>query len=267
MQKRTFEVNVDNTEYAPALDPISSHSRIADFYKHRPPYLKDFFQEASIKLGLTKEDDLLDLCCGRGEISSGFSQYVNSIKAVDGSSEMLRNAIDLENVNYHLADVNVDEMPFIKNIDHVVIGSAIHWITGEKISEIAKNNLNSQGKFFVSHTLFRFDDQPYVRNLIDLNKKYGRLYSEVDLWGEDKFQTCGFIPVDRIRLVRKVLFDIEFLYWNQLSYAYRDFYKNIFDNGDSYKNELVRVISPFSKNGQISATLVNWAVIYRSANS
>lgn len=267
MQKRTFEVDVDNTEYAPALDPISSHSRIADFYKYRPPYIKDFFQEASIKLGLTKKDNLLDLCCGRGEISSGFSQYVNSIKAVDGSSEMLKNAIELENVNYHHADVNLDEMPFIENIDHVVIGSAIHWLTGGKLAKIIKNNLNLRGNFFISHTLFKFDHQPYFKSLIELNKEYGRSYSEVDLWGQDKFQKCGFVPVDRVKLIRKVFFDVDFLYLNQLSYAYRDFYKNIFDNGDSYKNELVRVISPFSTNGRISAVLVNWAVIYRSANS
>ena len=265
MNQKIFAIDVDNPKFSPTLDPISSHSRIADFYKYRPPYIKDFFHEASIKLDLTKKDNLLDLCCGRGELSAGFSQYINNIQAVDGSNEMLKNAIDLDNVNYHLADVNLDQMLFIKDIDRVVIGSAIHWITGEKLLKIAKNNLDKHGKFFVSHTLFKFDDQPYFNGLITLNKKYGRSYGNVDLWGQDKFKTCGFIPVDKIRLARKVSFDIEFLYGNQLSYAYQDFYKNIFKNVAVYKNELINTVSPFSLNGRISATLVNWAVIYGPA--
>lgn len=265
MNQKIIIVDMDNPEFRPTLDPVSSHSRIADFYKYRPPYLKDFFCEASAKLDLTKNDNMLDLCCGRGELSSGFSQYVNSIKAVDGSSEMLRNAIDLKNVNYHLADVNADEMPFIEDIDQVVIGSAIHWITRKKLSMIAKCNLKKNGNFFVSHTLFNFDDQPYFSDLVELNKKYGRSYGVVDLWGEEKFKSCGFKQVEKIRLVRKVSFDVDFLFRNQVSYAYGDFYENIFDNIDAYKSDLINEVSPFKLNGKISATLVNWAVIYGAA--
>ena len=264
MEKHNFMVDVDNIEFKPAIDPISSHSRIADYYKCRPPYMRDFFHESSIKLGLTKESKLLDLCCGRGEVSSGFSQFVRGINAIDGSAEMLKNSINRDNVKYRLADVNSNEFIFDEDVDHVLIGSAIHWISGEKIEQIAKNNLNSGGKFFVCHTLFKSDDRPYGKKLNELNKKYGRSSLLVDLWGKDKFAKCEFIQVDQMRLYREVSFDVEFLYWNQLSYAYGDFYKNIFENLASYKTEFIRAISPHAINGKISAGLVNWAVIYQS---
>jgi SAM-dependent methyltransferase len=267
LEKQIFEAKIDKSDYENESDPITSHSRIAEVYKYRPPYQKEFFQQASSRLGLTKETELLDLCCGRGELSAGFCSYVNRINAVDGSNEMLKNAVELENVTYHQADVNLDEMAFIGEVDHITIGSAVHWIDGEKLAAIIRKNLAADGKIFVSHTLFNFDGQSYALALQDLNAKYGQLRPHVDLRGNDKFKACGFVPVDTLRLVRNVSFGIEYLYRNQLSYAYREFYKKISESGGRYRADFMDTVSPFGSNGKVSATLVNWAVIYSASGS
>ncbi len=262
MKKNIFEVDVDNPNFTFMADPISSHSRLAGVYKFRPPYLKIFFHQAANKIGLSKTDNLLDLCCGRGEIAAGFSEYVNHIKAVDGSDKMLANAINLDNVKYYLANVNTDQMSFIEKVDHIVIGSAIHWINGERLFDIASRSLSPKSNIFVSHTLFKFDEQAYAYALRNLNHRYGRESLNVDLWGREKLDSCGFIRTDGVRLVRNISFDLDFLYQNQLSYAYNEFYHNISEKADDYKHEFFQTLSPLSTNGRVSATLVNWGEIY-----
>lgn len=180
---------------------------------------------------------------------------------------MLKNAVELKNVTYHQADVNLDEMAFIGKIDHITIGSAVHWIDGEKLAAIIRKNLAADGKIFVSHTLFNFDGQSYAIALQNLNEKYGQVRPRVDLWGSDKFKACGFVPIDGLRLVRNVSIGIEYLYRNQLSYAYREFYKKIFESAGRYRAEFMDAVSPFGSNGKVPATLVNWAVIYSAAES
>jgi hypothetical protein len=34
-----YDVDVDNSKWQPNLNSIATHSKIADYYKYRPPYL------------------------------------------------------------------------------------------------------------------------------------------------------------------------------------------------------------------------------------
>lgn len=262
MSKLNFIVDVDNPAFKPEVHPITAHSRIAGVYKFRPPYLKDFFRQAANRLGLIKTDKLLDLCCGRGELSAGFSEYVNHINAVDGSCEMLQNSIPSNNVKYYLMDVNGEQLIFAEKADCLLVGSAVHWIKSKNLSELIISNLSLTGKVFISDTLFRFDGQPYAEVLRNLNMKYGRADGGIDLWGRDKLNACGFFQSDQIRMIANVKFDIDFLYKNQLSYAYKNFYKILSSEENKYKKEFYDVLLPFCSDGRLSATLVNWAVIY-----
>jgi SAM-dependent methyltransferase len=265
MKNFNFPVDVDNPKFKPMVDPIRAHSQIADFYKFRPPYLKEFFHLSSEKLILRQTDNLLDICCGRGELASGFSGYVNKILAVDGSEKMLANAIAHEKISYHLADINNQPLSFVEKVNHLVIGSAVHWIGAAALNGLIENNLHEEGKIFISHTLFKYDKQPYADALSKLNTKYGRSGRAVDLWGVDKLSASGFVPADQIRVVKEVVLDANFLYQNQLSYAYSDFFKIISNEAEQYKKEFFDTIKPYLSSGRLSATLVNWAVVYHRA--
>ena len=222
-----------------------------------------FFQQASNKLDLSKNGIMLDLCCGRGELASGFSGYVNKVIAIDGSTEMLDHSIHRDNVTYHCADVNNDEMLFFETVDSIVIGSAIHWITRKKIFDVISKNLSNKGKIFITHTLFNLNQQPYAAVLKELNRKYGREDGlTVDFSGKEKLNLSEFIQTESVRLIQHVSIDPSFLYHNQLSYAYKDFHQIIAEKKEEYKQEFFHLLSPFFSNGRIHATLVNWGLIY-----
>lgn len=257
-----FNIDIDDPNFSSELDPIKSHSNIADIYKYRPPYTNEFFTEIAKKLQLNSEMNILDICCGRGELASGLSKYVMHINAVDASAEMLKNAIQRDNITYHLSDINKNALPFATKIDHVLIGSAIHWIRSDTIQSIINNHLHEKSMILVSHTLFKFDDEQFTQSLNDLNSKYGKTNRSVDLWGRSKMNKCGYKEVDSLRLTRKVTFDINFLFMNQLSYAYHNFYENIVSNPTVYKQDFFETISPFAKNGHLSGQLINWGLLY-----
>lgn len=262
MSRNNFVIDVDNPDYPSEENPIELHSKIAKFYQFRPPYQGDFFQKLLSKASIKPTANILDLCCGRGELASGISNFVNSVYGVDGSAEMLSNSIKRTNITYHQANVNDESLPFQEKFDHILIGSAIHWVNNVALNRIINKHLNAGGKIIVTHTLFRFDAERFNEPLRRLNKKFGRIGRPVDFLGKGKLEKCGFRALDRILLAKNVAFDIKFLYANQLSYAYYEFYEKIMSNPDAYRKEFFETILPFSVNGRLRAKLVNWAEIY-----
>ena len=262
MNRNQYLIDVDNPGYPSEKNPIAMHSQIAKFYQFRPPYRADFFQQLVSKAGIKPVANILDLCCGRGELASGISNFVNSVYGVDGSAEMLSNSIKKSNIIYHQANVNDESLPFQEKFDHVLIGSAIHWVKHVSLSHIVNKHLNAGGNIIVTHTLFRFDAEKFNEPLRRLNKKFGRIGRPVDFLGKEKLEKCGFRALDQLLLAQNVAFDIKFLYANQLSYAYYEFYEKIMENPDAYRKEFYETISPFAADGRLRAKLVNWAVIY-----
>ena len=223
-------VDVDNPNFKSMDGPIDAHSKIASLYAFRPPYLKRYFQEVSKKLCLNEQDILLDLCCGRGEISIGFVDQVEKIIGVDGSSEMLKFAVQHPKIKYYDANINTDPMTFIPQVNCITMGSSVHWIQGKTISELVLNRLHKNGHILISHTLLKTDDQPYAKALQDVNRQFGKLPQSVDLWGKEKMKASQMVAKDGVRVVKKVSFDFEYLYRHQLSYAYGDFFRRIMEN-------------------------------------
>ncbi|MBC7604623.1 MAG: class I SAM-dependent methyltransferase [Ramlibacter sp.] len=220
---------------------------------------------ATQKLGVSRDSVMLDLCCGRGELASGFASFCRTIYAVDGSQKMLNNSIAQPNITYLLHDVNHDAVALPQPVDCVVIGSAIHWVEPPSMARLLEHNLKTDGKVLVTHTLLKLEEQPWYSALTELNASYGRrgIKGFKDLEGADRMHACGFGKVDGIRVVRPVHFDAEYLYLNQLSYLYDDFYERVLNDLPGYRQRLANVAAPYlDAEGKLSSTLVNWGVVY-----
>ncbi|ROZ79411.1 class I SAM-dependent methyltransferase [Ramlibacter sp. WS9] len=245
---------------------IEAHSQIADFYKWRPAYAPSFFATAAQKLGLTADSCLLDLCCGRGELASGFSRFCGGVYAVDGSQRMLDNSIAMPGITYLLHDVNNEDISLAKPVDHIVIGSAIHWVEPQSLERLVKRNLKPQGKVLVTHTLMTIQNQPWYRGLANLNATYGKVgasRSVKELGGADRLAACGFSNVDGLRLGGPATFDVEYLYRSQLSYLYGGFYDRVSADLEGYRKRLADTVSAHcNADGKLSGTLVNWGIVY-----
>lgn len=266
MKKNKFDVDVDNPGFQAEADPILAHSNIAHVYHYRPPYEGEFFRRAATKMNIAQPDHLIDLCCGRGELAIGFSKYAEKITGVDGSKEMLKHATMHPRVHYELADVNMGQLGFREPADHIVIGSAIHWISGMSLFQIIKEHLKPSGHILISHTLFKLEDTGYGAAIQAINSKYGKVPRSVDLWGVEKLAGCGLVRTDGLRIARKLSLSIEFIYKNQLSYAYGRFHDNLRAMGQLYRAEMLDALSKFTSDGHLSATLVNWGEIYTRKN-
>ncbi|MES2634465.1 MAG: class I SAM-dependent methyltransferase [Pseudomonadota bacterium] len=244
---------------------IAEHSKLAKFYAGRPPYVPRFFKTAAQKLSLSHDSALLDLCCGRGELSTGFASHCRTIYAVDGSQQMLEHSIAGPNITYLLRDVNNEAVTLPGPVDHIVIGSAIHWIEPRSLAALIGLNLKDGGKVLVSHTLMKLESQPWFAALASLNADYGKSGEKnfKDLEGADRLQSCGFNRIDGIREVRQARFSVEQLYRSQLSYLYSEFYRQVSDDLQGYRTRLAELVTPhLDADGKLSGTLVNWGVIY-----
>ena len=242
---------------------IYAHSNIAKYYKYRPPYLNEFFTHLALKLTIQQDDSILDLCCGRGELATGVSKFAKKIDAVDGSPEMLAHSFKDEKIHYHLCNVNLGSLPFEDKFNHILIGTAIHWIRDYALTPIIDNNLAPKGKICIIHRTLELVDQEVDKSLRMLNSKYGAKFDrEPDFFGADKLKKSGFQEVDRFKLQKMVSFDLQYLYLNQMSRAYGVFQKNIMVQPNNYKQDFIAAISPHLNGGILSAKLKNYAVIY-----
>lgn len=249
----------DGRLFAGAID---AHSRLADFYKYRPPYSEVFFRELSGKLGLSRESVMLDLCCGRGELASKLASYCGGVFAVDGSAEMLKRRIVTKNVLYLKHDVNAESLALPGPVDHIAIGSAIHWIRLDSLRNIIRSHLKPGGKVLISHTMLKIDDQPYAMAASRVNEEYGQRSRSIDIWGTDKLAGCAYRAIDGLRVLSPVKFDTDTYYKIQTSYLYQDFFQRVTAEPESYRTRLHDALSPFLKDGKLSGTVVNWGVIY-----
>ena len=66
-----------------------SFDEVAGYYARRIAYLPKFFEVASEHLALNADSRLLDIACGTGELSAGFSNFCGEITAIDQSAKML----------------------------------------------------------------------------------------------------------------------------------------------------------------------------------
>lgn len=179
---------------------------------------------------------------------------------------MLDNGIAAPGITYLLHDVNSEDFSLPKPVDHIAIGSAIHWVEPQSLARLVKRNLKPQGKVLVTHTVMTIQDQPWYRALANLNVTYGKTGAEKtvkDLAGADRLAACGFRKVDGVRVGGQATFDVEYLYKSQLSYLYGDFYNKVSADLEGYRKRLADTVAAHrNADGKLSGMLVNWGVVY-----
>ncbi|GHU07308.1 methyltransferase [Alphaproteobacteria bacterium] len=123
----------------------------AEYYaKYRPIYPPELFDKVIEIFGLDKNDTVLDLGCGTGEISLPLSKYAKKVIAWDPDAGMLKIArqkakergitnivFDLKSSD-DLSDIN-DKVKF------VIMGQSFHWMDGTKTLSDIKNILTDDG--------------------------------------------------------------------------------------------------------------------------
>ena len=133
------------------VQDFNSFDDAAKNYAHRIPYIQSFFAEASKQLGLDKDSRLLDMACGSGDLSLGFSPYCGEITAIDQSEKMLELARCKVPASVSLVQFDLNQ-PFnldIGRFDVIAIGRALRYLEKEPLIKLLEQSLNPSGSILV----------------------------------------------------------------------------------------------------------------------
>ena len=245
------------------VDIISPHSRQAAYYQYRIQYLEKLFVEVANILGLGSESKLLDLCCGSGQLVSGFADYAGEIVGIDGAQGMISVAKPFDNAVYICHDVNSNQLPNAlagKLFNHIVIGRAIAYISDESIRRYLHDHLAENGCVVICGGGL----SPSTEWALNLNRLRGS-YAKVrgDFIGQEKLAKCDYFFDGRVSIRARAMFDLQFLLRYALSFALS--HEAIKADIARFKQRLIQLAQAHLVDGKLHGEIVSWALIYRPA--
>jgi len=212
-----------------------------------------------------KETNLLDLCCGGGQLAMGFSKYVGHVTAVDASREMLKYAPRVANVDYICADVNSPQLLETlgeKKFDHFSIGRSIMYFEDNSLVALANKYLKAGGSLLVMASGWS-QKAEWFQVFDRLRRNYG-LGGTVDCHGAARLTNLGFKIQDRVSVQAKVSCDIPYLVQHAMSYPAS--YDGVKSRLEDFKADLSRELTTHLRNGKLLGILSSWAVIHRRSS-
>jgi trans-aconitate 2-methyltransferase len=127
----------------------------ADYHKSSPTQ-QQWAKELIAKLGLSGNEQVLDIGCGDGKVTAEIARNLpgGNVTGVDSSPEMIRFAHDhfprseYRNLSFILGDAQA--LPFSEEFDVIFSNAALHWIPDHKpvLAGIAKS-LRPHGKMLI----------------------------------------------------------------------------------------------------------------------
>lgn len=117
-----------------------------DLYKEGHSFVFKYGEALTELLAPNKNDNILDIGCGTGELTYKISKLVKSITGIDSSSKMLESARkNYPEINFEV--VNALEMKFENEFDKVFSNAVFHWIFDqETFLKKIYNSLKINGK-------------------------------------------------------------------------------------------------------------------------
>lgn len=123
------------------------------YEQFRPPYPAAFFRVVAEKLGLSKQDRLIDLGTGPGLIALGFAPYVGQVVGVDPEPAMLEAASRAAaRVGQHLVLIESTAERLGREVgpyDVVTIGRALHWMDLDLVGPLLEQLVAPGGALLV----------------------------------------------------------------------------------------------------------------------
>lgn len=214
-------------------------------------------------LNLQKNDFILDLGCGRGDVASYLSKGKFSFRAIDYSKDAVKLTQDRVSKKHRewVTEQDALKLEFAENtFDKILVGDVIEHMTFEKAQKIVNNAFKvlKPGGVLLLHTApnlwFKKITYPIVKNIIQLLGYAGttkKLVENID--ATYKYHVDEYSPLDMRRLLMRSKFS-QFKTW-----IHPDVLRT---NSENY-------LSPLKKNPliSISAFVINHSpLIYLFGN-
>ncbi|HVY99023.1 MAG TPA: class I SAM-dependent methyltransferase [Dongiaceae bacterium] len=123
---------MSNTAYVVPFEKRRFRSAAEHYLKGRPAYAEALFERVALLTDTGRQDAVLDLGCGPGQIARGFVPYAGQVTAIDPEPEMLRiAAAAAEAAGQRIRFIegsSFDLTPELGSFRLVAIGRAFHWM-------------------------------------------------------------------------------------------------------------------------------------------
>ena len=235
----------------------NSFAEAAKNCAHRIPYVPPFFEEASKQLALDKGARLLDIACGSGELSSGFSQYCSDITAIDQSEKMLEQARSKVPASVSLVQFDLNQ-PFsldIGRFDVITIGRALRYLNKEPLFKLLEQTLKEAGSMLICGSGLH-GSTPWAETYVRVVRPFQGMSKPIDPSWREMFVNAPYDARDVYKATGEIRFSVDDLLNNILSY--RTFAATVSANLGEVKTQLTEALRPyFSDENALLGTVVS----------
>jgi SAM-dependent methyltransferase len=236
---------------------FNSFDEAAKNYAHRIPYVPPFFAEASKQLALDKGTRLLDIACGSGELSSGFSQYCGEITAIDQSEKMLELARSKVPASVSLVQFDLNQ-PFsldIGRFDVIAIGRALRYLKREPLFKLFEQSLTELGSILICGSGLH-GSTPWADTYVQTVRPFQDMSKPIEPSWRGMFDNAPYEARDVYKATGEMRFSVDDLLNNTLSY--RTFSATVSANLHEVKTQLTEALRPyFSGENALLGTVVS----------
>lgn len=163
-------MNITSTKWNPEL------------YNNKHSFVYNYGEDLINLLNPKKEERILDLGCGSGQLTFKISELVDEVIGIDKSPEMIADAKSkFKNIEFMVADAS--NFTFNKKFDIIFSNAVLHWVTNYKEAiKCMHENLNNNGKIVLEFG-GKGNVQKIVNQLRNSLAKRGYLkQSKLQLW-------------------------------------------------------------------------------------
>lgn len=151
-------------------------------YNDKHSFVYNYGEELINLLDPKKNERILDLGCGSGQLTSKINELVKEIIGIDISPEMIQDAKSkFKNIDFQVADAS--SFRFKEKFDAIFSNATLHWVTNYKSAiKCMFENLKSNGKIVLEFG-GKGNVQTIVNQLRDSLANRGYLeQSKLQLW-------------------------------------------------------------------------------------
>jgi SAM-dependent methyltransferase len=246
---------------------------VAPLYElFRPPYPPAFFRTVCKKLGLSRRHALIDLGTGPGLLALGFAPYVGRIVGVDPEQAMLeaaRNAAARAGRDLDLIKSTAEALPHeIGRFDIVTVGRALHWMDRERVRSLFERLVAPDGAIIVCSARSATDGRNPWLDAYNEARRFWSGASEMKRYRPDftaVFQSTRFRPAGTIMVESQHDICARDLARRLLTFSTLS-PEMLGDQVDAMLREVEQRLSPFTRAGLITETVVSTANVARRAD-
>jgi|GEM_PF-7005377 len=245
---------------------IDIHSVQSPYYKYRTPYIPKLFEAVCNDLAISKNTTLIDIGCGRGEVTNILANYAGKVYGVDGSQEMISLAMKKENIEYQVIDINLKNPSILNKADHLFFGRSIHWFPADSLKRLSSRSLIDEGKIVVCSSQWApIGDwgSAYFGVRDSYIKKKKKNAQSHDFSGKSNLGEAGFLPLKQFAVEKHIKVDADFMVGHTFSTTYRDNLANLKKHAVEFAQQMRNSLRVFEEDNQIVMKIKSWAIVYQ----